>query len=33
LRIQALSLADNPAWVDLNERLFAGLRKAGMPER
>ncbi len=32
LRKQQLSLADNPAWVAYNERLFEGLRKAGMPE-
>ena len=33
LRAQQLSLADNPVWVDYNERLFEGLRKAGMPEQ
>jgi adenylate cyclase len=32
LREQQLSLADNPVWVEYNERLFDGLRKAGMPE-
>jgi adenylate cyclase len=32
LRKQQLSLADNPKWVTYNERLFDGLRKAGMPE-
>jgi adenylate cyclase len=32
LRKQQLSLADNPTWVAYNERLFEGLRKAGMPE-
>ena len=32
LRKQQLSIADNPAWVTYNERLFEGLRKAGMPE-
>jgi TolB-like protein/class 3 adenylate cyclase/Tfp pilus assembly protein PilF len=32
LRKQQLSIADNPAWVAYNERLFEGLRKAGMPE-
>ena len=32
LRKQQLSLADNPKWVAYNERLFEGLRKAGMPE-
>jgi adenylate cyclase len=32
LRKQQLSLADNPTWVAYNERLFAGLRKAGMQE-
>ena len=32
LRTQQLSLADNPTWVAYNERLFEGLRKAGMPE-
>jgi hypothetical protein len=26
-------LADNPKWVAYNERLFEGLRKAGMPEQ
>jgi hypothetical protein len=25
-------LADNSTWVAYNERLFEGLRKAGMPE-
>jgi adenylate cyclase len=33
LRVQQLSLADNPDWVAYNERLFDGLRKAGMPEQ
>jgi adenylate cyclase len=33
LREQQLSLADNPVWVEYNERLFDGLRKAGMPEK
>ena len=32
LRKQQLSLADNPKWLAYNERLFEGLRKAGMPE-
>jgi adenylate cyclase len=32
LRKQQLSLANNPTWVAYNERLFEGLRKAGMPE-
>jgi hypothetical protein len=32
LRIQQFALADNPEWVAYNERLFDGLRKAGMPE-
>ena len=32
LRKQQLSLADNSTWVAYNERLFEGLRKAGMPE-
>jgi adenylate cyclase len=32
LRKQQLSIADNPLWVAYNERLFEGLRKAGMPE-
>jgi len=32
LRKQQLSIADNPTWVAYNERLFAGLRKAGMRE-
>lgn len=32
LRKQQLSFADNPKWVAYNERLFEGLRKAGMPE-
>jgi len=32
LRKQQLSLADNPKWVAYNERLFEGLRKAGMPD-
>ena len=33
LRKQQLSLADNATWVAYNERLFEGLRKAGMPEQ
>ena len=33
LRIQLSWRADNPAQVEYRERLFAGLRKAGMPER
>jgi adenylate cyclase len=33
LRVQQLSLADNPDWVAYNERLFDGLRQAGMPEQ
>jgi hypothetical protein len=33
LRAQLLLSADNPARVEFTERLFAGLRKAGMPER
>jgi adenylate cyclase len=33
LKVQQLSLADNPVWVAYNERLFDGLRKAGMPEK
>ena len=32
LRAFQMSTADNPAWIAYNERLFAGLRKAGMPE-
>ena len=32
LRKQQVSLADNPTWVAYNERLFEGLRKAGMLE-
>ena len=32
LRKQQLALADNATWVAYNERLFEGLRKAGMPE-
>jgi len=32
LRKRQLSLADNPRWVAYNERLFEGLRKAGMAE-
>ena len=32
LKKQQLALADNPTWVAYNERLFTGLRKAGMPE-
>ncbi len=33
LKRQQLSLADNPRWLAYNERLFEGLRKAGMPEK
>jgi hypothetical protein len=33
LRVQQLSLADSPLWITYNERLFDGLRKAGMPEQ
>ena len=33
LKKQQSSLADNPAWIAYNERLFEGLRKAGMPEK
>jgi TolB-like protein/class 3 adenylate cyclase len=33
LRMQQFALADNPEWVAYNERLFDGLRKAGMPEK
>ena len=33
LRVQQFSLADNPDWTAYNERLFDGLRKAGMPEQ
>ncbi len=33
LRVQQLSLADSPIWIAYNERLFDGLRKAGMPEQ
>jgi adenylate cyclase len=32
LRLQQFALADNPEWIAYNERLFDGLRKAGMPE-
>jgi adenylate cyclase len=32
LRAFQMSAADNPAWIAYNERLFEGLRKAGMPE-
>jgi TolB-like protein/Tfp pilus assembly protein PilF len=32
LRMQQFALADNPEWIAYNERLFDGLRKAGMPE-
>jgi hypothetical protein len=32
LRAQQLALANNPTWVADNERLFDGLRQAGMPE-
>jgi TolB-like protein len=31
LRMQQFGLADNPEWIAYNERLFDGLRKAGMP--
>jgi hypothetical protein len=31
LRAQQLALANNPTWVAYNERLFDGLRQAGMP--
>jgi TolB-like protein/class 3 adenylate cyclase/Tfp pilus assembly protein PilF len=33
LRAGQLALADNAAWVEYNERLFDGLRKAGMPNQ
>jgi TolB-like protein/class 3 adenylate cyclase len=33
LRAGQLAIADNPAWVEYNERLFHGLRKAGMAGR
>src|SRR5579863_7311285 len=33
LKKQQLSLADNATWLAYNERLFEGLRKAGMPEQ
>jgi tetratricopeptide (TPR) repeat protein len=33
LRAQLLLNADNPAWAEFLDRLSAGLRKAGMPER
>lgn len=33
LRMQQFALADNPEWIAYNERLFDGLRKAGMPEK
>jgi tetratricopeptide (TPR) repeat protein len=33
LRAQELLTADNPAWAEFLDRLSAGLRKAGMPER
>jgi adenylate cyclase len=32
LRMHQFALADNPEWIAYNERLFDGLRKAGMPE-
>jgi adenylate cyclase len=32
LRGQQFALADNAEWIAYNERLFDGLRKAGMPE-
>ena len=32
LRTQQFALSDNPEWIAYNERLFDGLRKAGMPE-
>jgi adenylate cyclase len=32
LRAFQMSFGDNPAWIAYNERLFGGLRKAGMPE-
>jgi adenylate cyclase len=32
VRAFQMSAADNPAWIGYNERLFEGLRKAGMPE-
>jgi TolB-like protein len=32
LRMQQFALADNAEWIAYNERLFDGLRKAGMPE-
>jgi adenylate cyclase len=33
LRAGQLAIADNREWVEYNERLFDGLRKAGMEER
>jgi TolB-like protein/class 3 adenylate cyclase len=33
LRAQLLLTADDPAWAEFIDRLVAGLRKAGMPER
>ena len=33
LRAGQLAIADNPVWVEYNERLFDGLRKAGMAEQ
>jgi tetratricopeptide (TPR) repeat protein len=33
LRTQQLALANNPVWVEYNERLFSGLREAGMAEQ
>jgi adenylate cyclase len=32
LRAGQLAIANNPVWVEYNERLFDGLRKAGLPE-
>jgi hypothetical protein len=31
-QLRAQVIADTPAWAEFTERLFAGLRKAGMPE-
>jgi hypothetical protein len=33
LRAGQLAIADNPVWVEYNERLLDGLRRAGMAER
>jgi hypothetical protein len=33
LRTQLLLNGDNPAYIEWADRLSAGLRKAGMPER